>query len=111
MLWAGTASPRAGPFPTSRICFVIRRPDNTSGRPGSPPIFLSIKAPRRLAAICRAWARARHITRTYYLAPPAVARAVERAVRETRSEDQIAVLPIDQPEALVAINELEVANG
>ncbi len=73
-------------------------------------VELSVKAPRRLAAICRAWARARHISGVYYLAAPAVARAVERAVAETRAEDRIVVLPIDQPEALAAINGLEVAN-
>ena len=73
-------------------------------------VELSIKAPRRLAAICRAWARARHINGVYYLAPPPVARAVARAIAETRSEDRIVVLPIDQSAALDAIYELEASH-
>ncbi len=73
-------------------------------------VELSVKAPRRLAAICLGWARARHVEAVYYLAPSAAARAVERAVAETRAEDRIVVLPLGQPEALAAINGLEVAN-
>ena len=36
MPWAGTPPPKAAPFPTSRICFVIHRLDTTNGRPGNP---------------------------------------------------------------------------
>jgi len=56
---------------------------------------LSIKAPRRLQAICRAYARARHLARVYYLATPAVARAVSRAVGEVRAEDGVTVMALD----------------
>jgi hypothetical protein len=56
---------------------------------------LSIKAPRRLQAICRAYARSRHLAHVYYLATPGVQRAVARAVAEVRAEDRIAVLALD----------------
>jgi len=107
------ASARLGELPGGRPA--LHRPDLAVIAPGGSAVAveveLSIKAPRRLAAICRAWARARHISGVYYLAPPAVARAVERAIAETRSEDRIAVLPIDQRQALDAINELEASHA
>jgi hypothetical protein len=64
------------------------------GRTVVVEVELSIKAPRRLQAICRGWARARHISQVYYLAAPAPARAVSRAVQQTRSQDRITVLPL-----------------
>jgi hypothetical protein len=65
-------------------------------------IELSVKAPRRLQAICRGYARARHISHVYYLANRAAARAVSRAVAASRSQDRITVLALDDTEALVA---------
>jgi hypothetical protein len=107
------ASARLGELPGGRPA--LHRPDlalvSPDGNVVVVEVELSIKAPRRLASICRAWARARHISAVYYLAPPAVARAVERAIAETRSEDRIVVLPIDQPAALDAINELEASHA
>jgi hypothetical protein len=107
------ASARLGELPGGRPA--LHRPDlalvSPQGNVVVVEVELSIKAPRRLAAICRAWARARHISGVYYLAAPAVARAVERAIAETRSEDRIVVLPIDQPAALDAINELEASHA
>ncbi len=106
------ASARLGELPGGRSA--VHRPDlallSPAGRVVAVEVELSVKAPRRLAAICRGWARARHIGAVYYLAPPAAARAVNRAVAETRAEEQIVVLPIGQPQALVAINELEASN-
>jgi len=106
------ASTRLGELPGGRPA--LHRPDlallSPDGSTVAVEVELSVKAPRRLAAICRAWARARHISAVYYIAPPAVARAVERAIAETRSEDRIVVLPIDEPEALADINELESAS-
>ena len=107
------ASARLGELPGGRPA--LHRPDLALIAPGGSTVAveveLSVKAPRRLAAICRSWARARHIRGVYYLAAPAVARAVERAIAETRSEDRIVVLPIDQPEALDAIYELEASHA
>lgn len=107
------ASARLGELPGGRPA--LHRPDLALVSPDGNVVVieveLSIKAPRRLAAICRAWARARHISGVYYLAAPAVARAVQRAIAETRSEDRIVVLPIDQPAALDAIYELEASHA
>jgi hypothetical protein len=105
------ASARLGELPGGRPA--VHRPDlalvSAAGRVVAVEVELSVKAPRRLAAICRGWARARHIGAVYYIAPPAVARAVERAVAETRAEGHVVVLPIGEPEALAVINEMELA--
>jgi hypothetical protein len=107
------ASAKLGELPGGRPA--LHRPDLALLTPAGSTVVveveLSVKAPRRLAAICTAWARARHISAVYYLAPPTVARAVQRAIAETRTEDRIVVLPIDQPEALATINDLEVSNA
>jgi hypothetical protein len=76
----------------------LHRPDlaliSPHGRTVTVEVELSVKAPRRLQAICRGWARARHITHVYYLAAPAAARAVSAAVDRTRSQERITVLPL-----------------
>ena len=106
------ASAKLGELPGGKPA--LHRPDlvlvSPEGSTVAVEVELSVKAPRRLAAICRAWARARHISAVYYLATPAAARAVQRVVAETRAEDRIVVLPLGEPEALSAINGLEVAN-
>ncbi len=58
-------------------------------------VELTIKAPRRLAEICRAWARARHLGGVVYLAPERVERALWRAIRAAQAEECIVVLPLD----------------
>jgi hypothetical protein len=107
------ASVALGELPGGRRA--LHRPDlalvSPDGRTIAIEVELSIKAPRRLEAICRGWARARHVSGVYYLAPPAVARAVQRAVDETRAEDRVVVLPIGQPDALGAIEGLVAANA
>jgi hypothetical protein len=89
-------SVRIGELPGGRPA--LHRPDlvirSETGRTVAVEIELSVKAPKRLAAICRGYARARHLDRVYYLAAPPARRAVERAVRETRSGDRITVLDL-----------------
>jgi hypothetical protein len=91
------ASVKLGELPGGRQA--LHRPDlaliGRDNRILAIEVELSIKAPRRLQAICRAYARARHLAHVYYLATPSVARAVSRAVAEVRAEDRVAVLAID----------------
>ena len=98
------ASAQVGEGPGGRPA--LHRPDlalvSPAGRVLAVEVELSIKAPRRLQAICRGWARARHLGGVYYLATPPAARAVERAVEEVRAEDQITVLALDDTAALAA---------
>jgi hypothetical protein len=86
---------------------VLHRPDlaavSPEGRVIAVEVELSVKAPRRLATICRGWARARGIDAVYYLASSDAARAVARAVAETYAEDRIEVLSVEAVETLVEI--------
>ncbi len=82
------------------------RPDlvllGPTGRTVAVEVELSVKARRRLLAICRGYARARHVDRVFYLAAPSAERAVANAVRDTRAEARIVVLPLDAVDRLVA---------
>ncbi len=87
---------------------VTHRPDLAllGGRAGCPTIAveveLTVKSPRRLAAICLGWARAGHLGGVLYLAPAAVRPALWRAIEQSRSADMVAV---------VALETLEGADG
>ncbi|HEY3971110.1 MAG TPA: hypothetical protein VGL79_06895 [Solirubrobacteraceae bacterium] len=63
--------------------------------PVAVEVELTIKAPRRLLEICRAWARCRCVAGVLYLAPPEVERALARAVERAQAEERIAVVPLD----------------
>jgi hypothetical protein len=62
--------------------------------PVAVEVELTIKAPRRLADICRAWARCRHVAGALYLAPAEVEHALLRAVSKAQAGDRIAVVPL-----------------
>lgn len=106
------ASVRVGELPGGRPA--LHRPDlaiiSSEGRALAVEVELSVKAPRRLAGICRGYARARHVDRVYYLAAPAPARAVNRAVAETRAQDRIVVLALGDVESLVEAECGEASN-
>jgi hypothetical protein len=63
--------------------------------PVAVEVELTVKAPRRLAEICRAWARCRCVAGVLYLAPPEVRRALERAIDQAQAGERIAVLGLD----------------
>jgi hypothetical protein len=107
------ASAIVGELPGRRPA--LHRPDLAliapSGRVLSIEIELSVKAPRRLQAICRGYARARHVSHVYYLAAPPAARALARAVAETRSHERITVLALAEVDALVIAELKEAGNA
>jgi hypothetical protein len=76
-----------------------REDEREGGREGGLPIpvevELTVKAPRRLADICRAWARCRCVAGVLYLAPSEVERALRRAIDQTQTGERIVVVPID----------------
>jgi hypothetical protein len=98
---AELASARVGIGPDGRR--LLHRPDlvlwpgvpEDDGLPVAVEVELSLKSPRRLAGICRAWARCRCVAGTLYLTSPEVGRAVERAVEETRASERIVVIGLD----------------
>jgi hypothetical protein len=70
-------------------------PRDPAGRlPVAVEVELTVKAPERLAAICRAWARARCVAGVLYLAPPEVQRAVQRAIEKAQAHERVVVVPL-----------------
>lgn len=81
---------------------LMHRPDlvllsrsSSHPRPVAVEVELTIKAPRRLAEICRAWARSRHVHGVLYLAPPAVERALDRAIDVAQARERVVVVSLD----------------
>lgn len=70
-----------------------------SAEPQTTPVAVEVelttKAPVRLAAICRAWARSREIAGVLYLAPGNVARALRRAVDRARAQERIVIVGLE----------------
>ncbi len=69
--------------------------DPADGLPVAVEVELTVKAPERLAAICRAWARARCVAGVLYLAPPEVERAVLRAIDRAQAHERVVVVALD----------------
>ncbi len=84
----------------------LHRPDlvlrSPRGRVVAIEVELSVKDRARLKKICLGWARARHVDAVYYLATPHAAKAVGRAVADTRAEDRIQVLGLGDVGEVVA---------
>jgi hypothetical protein len=78
--------------------------EGEDGLPVAVEVELTVKAPARLAEICRAWARARCVAGVLYLAPPEVRRALDRAIDLAGAGERLAVLGLDaaaRPERVV----------
>ena len=63
--------------------------------PVAVEVELTVKAPARLAEICRAWARCRRVSGVLYLTPPGVARPLARAIDRAGGADRICVLGLE----------------
>ncbi len=81
---------------------LLHRPDivlwpETSARslPVAVEVELTVKAPRRLAAICRAWARCRCVTGVLYVVSPEVRGPLERAIATAGAEGAIAAIGLE----------------
>jgi hypothetical protein len=75
---------------------LILWPDISEGAlPVPVEVELTVKAPRRLLAICRAWARCRSIAGVIYLASPEVVQPLSRAVAGARAIERIAIVPLE----------------
>lgn len=79
----------------------VHRPDLALLRDGADAtaiaveVELTVKAPRRLEAICLAWSRARHLEGVLYLAPEGVRPALGRAIERSRAAGRVAVVAIE----------------
>lgn len=70
-------------------------PEDPRALPVAVEVELTIKAPRRLAGICRAWAACPTVSGVLYLAPDQVQRALERAIEKARAQERVVVLPLE----------------
>ncbi|MDQ6811431.1 MAG: hypothetical protein M3Z95_05995, partial [Actinomycetota bacterium] len=64
-------------------------PTPVAPQPVAVEVELTVKAPRRLADICRAWARARCVAGVIYLAAPEVQGALERAIERADAVERV----------------------
>jgi hypothetical protein len=62
--------------------------------PVAVEVELTIKAPRRLLEICRAWARCRCVAGTLYLVAADVERPLARAIAQAQAGGRIATVPL-----------------
>jgi hypothetical protein len=82
--------------PARHRCDLVLAPGSPAdGLPVAVEVELTIKAPARLATICLAWARCRHLAGVIYVAPADVARAVRRAAQRANAQERIAVVELD----------------
>ena len=77
----------------------LHRPDLVLWpRGGGPPVAveveLTVKAPRRLAALCQAWARCRVVDGVLYCAAPAVMRPLQRAIAAARADERVVAVAL-----------------
>lgn len=63
--------------------------------PVAVEVELTVKAPRRLLEICRAWARCRCVAGTLYLAAPEVRRPLARAIEGAQAGARIVAVALD----------------
>lgn len=63
--------------------------------PVAVEVELTVKSPRRLVGICRAWARCRCVAGVIYLTGPVVERALARAIESVDAREAIAVVPLN----------------
>lgn len=84
----------SGRPPLHRPDLVLCPPAGARELPVAVEVELTIKAPRRLADICRAWARCRCVAGVLYLAAPDVEPALARAIERAHAGERIATVPL-----------------
>jgi hypothetical protein len=65
-------------------------------RPIAVEVELTVKAPLRLAALCRAWARCAWIEGVVYLAAPEVIGPLSRAIERAQAQRRIVLVALEQ---------------
>jgi len=88
---ASLRAPAAGGARRHRPDLVLW-PPRGDGLPVAVEVELTLKAPRRLQEICRAWARARCVAGVLYVAAPSVERALERAIARAHASERVIIL-------------------
>jgi hypothetical protein len=84
-----------GPSGLHRPDLVLVSADGERTLPIAVEVELTTKAPRRLRAICRAWARCPRVAGVLYLVGERVEPAVARAVAAAGAQDRIAIVRLN----------------
>ena len=79
---------------------VLESDDPEVPRPTAVEVELTVKAPRRLVAICRAWARCRHLAGVIYLTSEEVEAPLARAIESAQAGGRIVQVRIDALEVI-----------
>jgi hypothetical protein len=74
---------------------VLWPPSALDTLPIAVEVELAVKAPGRLASICRAWARSRDVAGVLYIASPGARRALARAIEQACAHERIVVVPLE----------------
>ncbi|HLH15491.1 MAG TPA: hypothetical protein VKV16_11920, partial [Solirubrobacteraceae bacterium] len=81
--------------PTLHRPDLVLWPAQPEGLPVAVEVELTVKAPRRLEEICRAWARCRSVAGTLYLADEHVLAPLARAIARAQAGERIALVALD----------------
>lgn len=97
---APLASATLGPGPGAaprlhRPDLAIWPPGEAGGLPVAVEVELTLKAPQRLAGICRAWARCPIVAGVLYLAAPHVEPTLRRTVHALGAGERVTVVALD----------------
>ncbi|MGO9490436.1 MAG: hypothetical protein ACLQBB_15605 [Solirubrobacteraceae bacterium] len=88
-------SPCAGGGAQHRPDLVLLPPRPGCGAPVAVEVELTVKAPRRLRAICLGWARARHVAGVVYLVADDVRAPLERAIESIGGAQRIVTISLE----------------
>ncbi|HTW40926.1 MAG TPA: hypothetical protein VMD79_01265 [Solirubrobacteraceae bacterium] len=90
------------PLASAKLARALHRPDLVlwpragAGRlPVAVEVELTVKAPARLAEICRAWARCRYVAGTLYLASEEVLRPLAKAIARAGAGARVVLVGLD----------------
>lgn len=90
------------PLASAELARSLHRPDlvlwpadGCDPLPVAVEVELTVKAPARLAEICRAWARCRCVAGTLYLASPEVQRPLARAIARAGADARIVLVGLE----------------
>lgn len=84
----------SGRAPVHRPDMALASFDGAEQRLVAVEVELTAKGSRRLDAICRGWARARHVAGVRYYAPPPVRRVLHQAIARNHAGDRIEVFAL-----------------
>lgn len=95
LLYSVLMSRAGGAGSLHRPDLVLEADDSRGVMPTAVEVELTVKAPRRLVAICRAWARCRHLAGVIYVATAEVEVPLARAIESAQAGGRIVQLRID----------------